>query len=353
MRAQRFFVILCASLVAAVSLQYIARQREQRAVRPRPAHANSALNSHQKPRKVYPFSVIPGGAYSAEELALARRVDGVVAAHYADFDAPAVAVRTLPENEFLYVSYRKSDRVYWTTDKRRIPKGEPVLTDGKHLARVRCGNRLSAAPQFPVLYGPQPTEANLNAPELPGPVELPNAPLFAAAYDAPELPLLDSRPYLFAYPREVTGASPYAGLGPPFSVLPAMVIASAPYSGVAARTAGSSGGGPTGGGGGPTGGGGGPIGGGGGPIGGGGGPVGGGPGPGGGPIGGGGGPVGGGPGPGGGGPPGGPVLGNVPEPASLALFAFGAVGLLLVRFRSGRRSSRRGNARNGSAALGI
>lgn len=302
MTAQRFFAILCTSLVAAVSLQYIAHQREPRLVRPYVAHHESALILQQKPRKIYPFSVIPGGAYSSEELALARRVDRVVATHYADFAASNVTVRSLPNNEFLYVSYRKADRVYWTTDKHRIPKGESLLSDGKHLARTRCGNRLSAVPEFPVLYGPQPTDANLNAPELPGPVELPQAPLFAAAYDAPAMPLLDTRPRLFGYPREVTGASPYAAFPGPFTFFPPLVVASLPFPGVSARTPGSSGGV-----GGP-------------PL---------------------GGPVGGGS---SGGPP---VLDSVPEPASLAFFAIGFGGLLLVRVRLARRSSRRGNAANG------
>ena len=330
MSTHRFLAILCASLAAAVSLHYFVQPSVQCRVRRAFGHAESALNLQRKPRRIYPFSVIAGGAYSADELALARRVDGVVAAHYADFDPSTTAVRTLPENEYLYVSYRKANRVYWTTDKRRIPKGEPVLSDGKHLARARCGNRLSATPQFPVLYGPQPSEANLNVPELPGPVELPKSPLFAAAYDAPVLPLLDTRPRAYGYPRDVIGASPYAGLGPPFSVFPSTVLASAPFPGIASRTpgggTGGTGSGPGGGGGGPGGGGGGPGGGGGGPGGGGGGPTGGGPGPGG----------------------GGPVLGHVPEPGSLGLTGLAlVVGLFWFRSRLKRRACHRDSAKNG------
>lgn len=275
-------------------------------MRPHAAHAQKSLAIEQKPRKVYPFSVIPGGAYSADELALARRVDRVVAAHYADFDPSTVAVRTLPEDEFLYVSYRKADRVYWTTDKRRIPKGNCVLTDGKHLARARCGNRLSATPQFPVLYGPQPAEASLNAPEVPGPFDLPKAPLFAAAYDGPELPLLGS-PRPFGFPREMSGASPYLAFGPPFSVFPPMILATGPTLGISPRTPASSGTGPVGGGGGPVG------------------------------AGGGGGPSGGG---------GGPVLGSVPEPVPAALLVLGLSGLFLIRVRLTRRFFRPDSATN-------
>src|SRR3569833_3261992 len=33
-------------------------------------------------RRIYPFSVVPGGTYSAKELEIARSVDPIVAAHY-------------------------------------------------------------------------------------------------------------------------------------------------------------------------------------------------------------------------------------------------------------------------------
>jgi hypothetical protein len=109
----------------------------------------SAATASGEGRKVYPLSVIHGGAYSAEELNRARQLDSVVGAHYADFGRSPVVQHT-PANLFMYVSYRKSDKVYWTRTKRRIPKGESVLSDGKNLARTRCGNRLSFTPQQPL-----------------------------------------------------------------------------------------------------------------------------------------------------------------------------------------------------------
>jgi hypothetical protein len=45
----------------------------------------SRLAEAKAARKIYPYSVIYGGAYSGEELARARRVDSVIARHYAGF----------------------------------------------------------------------------------------------------------------------------------------------------------------------------------------------------------------------------------------------------------------------------
>ncbi len=42
-------------------------------------------------RNVYPLSVIYGGAYSGEELVRARKVDAVVARHYAGFGSASVS----------------------------------------------------------------------------------------------------------------------------------------------------------------------------------------------------------------------------------------------------------------------
>jgi hypothetical protein len=110
-------------------------------------------------RKVYRLSVVPGGVSSAEELREARMADDVVAAHYQDF-GPAKRDR-LASDSLMYVSYRVGDKIFWTAKRHRIRTGEAVLSDGKNLARVRCGNRLSATPRKPVDSQKEPTEVLL------------------------------------------------------------------------------------------------------------------------------------------------------------------------------------------------
>lgn len=120
-------------------------------------------------RNVYPFSVIYGGAHSGEELARARKLDAVVARHYAGF-GEHVEVEHMVKDTFMYVSYRKADQVYWTKTKRRIPQGELVLSDGGNLARTRCGNRLSPKPQSPISSEHDPTEEAMDVPDRPQPL---------------------------------------------------------------------------------------------------------------------------------------------------------------------------------------
>lgn len=231
MTVRSFVSIFCVSLAVATALRFVAHHQEQQIVRtPRLAPISKPQNVAATPRRIYPYSVIPGGAYSGEELALARRVDRVVAAHYSDFDAAHVSVRALPQDTLLYVSYRKADRVYWTANKRRVPKGESVLCDGARMARARCGNRLSAVPQFPVAAGPQPTEQALNAPELPPGLELSQAPLFTPQYDAPVMPLLLARDRMFPFPTGNSGASPLEQAFPASGLhSPMMVVADLPF----------------------------------------------------------------------------------------------------------------------------
>jgi hypothetical protein len=130
--------------------------RQQTAV-PQPPVPDVARPS----RRNYRLSVVAGGVYSAAELRESRAIDRVVDSHYTDFGSD-IELNSLSRDAYMYVSYRRGDHVYWTRRRHRVPKGEPVLTDGKNLARMRCGNRLSMNPRLPVAAGDEPSEPLLS-----------------------------------------------------------------------------------------------------------------------------------------------------------------------------------------------
>ena len=179
------------------------------------------IDTHEAVRSIYPLSVIYGGAYSAEELNRARRLDPVVRVHYADFGKTAVAQQT-PKDLLMYVSYRKADRVYWTKTKRRIPAGELVLSDGKNLARARCGNRLSFTPQQPTAPEKEPSEEAFNTPETPK-IDIP--------FDAPPLPVTEADLYVPAPPLPADLLLPRMLPPSPKTISASQPIASAPLGG--------------------------------------------------------------------------------------------------------------------------
>jgi hypothetical protein len=108
-------------------------------------------------RPAYPFSVIPGGIYSRAELAIQAARDNLVREHYAGFRMESTQLAVLQDDLLAYVSYRKNNSIFWTRKQLRIPKGELILSDGTHLARARCGNRLSETPVEPTAAQPEPT----------------------------------------------------------------------------------------------------------------------------------------------------------------------------------------------------
>jgi hypothetical protein len=113
-------------------------------------------------RRVYPYSIVPGGVTDRIELARAVMVDKVVAAHYAGFAVDKAILRTVARARAVYVSYRKGDQVYWTARKVTLAEGESVLSDGQNELRARCGNRISDTPQLPVeVKGPDEHELDI------------------------------------------------------------------------------------------------------------------------------------------------------------------------------------------------
>ena len=109
--------------------------------------------SRRPTRLVYPYSVVPGGVASPEEVAEAMLRDPVVARHYAGFDPKRARVETLRQPRLAYVSYRIKDRVFFTRKPVRLYAGEQVITDGRTTIRARCGNKVEEAPQAAVRIG--------------------------------------------------------------------------------------------------------------------------------------------------------------------------------------------------------
>jgi hypothetical protein len=96
---------------------------------------------------VYPYSVIPGGVRTPQDLHEMSQHDRVVARHFAGFDFQRAKVVELDQAKLVYLSYRIHDQVFWTRKQIRLRKGEKLITDGKITARTRCANRVSVLPQ--------------------------------------------------------------------------------------------------------------------------------------------------------------------------------------------------------------
>jgi len=158
--------VLAASAGALVLLQADEKEVDQEAlaaVLARPA-APGIVRVADQPmpagaRRVYPYSIVPGGLNGRAELVQAVMADKVVAAHYAGFAVHKASLRSVAKPRAVYVSYRKGGQVYWTSKKVMLAQGETLLSDGEHDIRARCGNRIAETPQLPVeVKGPSEQE---------------------------------------------------------------------------------------------------------------------------------------------------------------------------------------------------
>src|ERR1700736_6950188 len=125
-------------------------------------------------------------------------VDPVVAQHYANFDITKARRVTLDAPKLVYVSYRIGNKVFWTKHKLALRKGESMLSDGRNMARTRCGNRISVLPVRP------------NAPAEPSSSEL----------EGPEFAPMVSSLYLAAFSARMPGGSMQSPGGPVASFVP-------------------------------------------------------------------------------------------------------------------------------------
>ena len=113
------------------------------------AAAAPAEDDSVRERQLYPYSIIPGGISNAAELRAAEHDDSV-RGHYAGLNLENARMARLDQAKFVYVSYRRSGKIFWTKNAVRLPKGERVITDGEVTLRARCGNRISETPMGPV-----------------------------------------------------------------------------------------------------------------------------------------------------------------------------------------------------------
>jgi len=202
-------IVACAALTVALSsvaLQYLSPSlfRSSRAVEPSrqsvEASRDLLLTAQQESlrqfenRKVYPYSVVPGGVKDAQELKWAAKNDPVVAAHYAGFDYDHARVVRLVLARTAYVSYRIGNKVYWTRHRVSLRKGETLITDGRITARTRCANRLEEVPQQATSQSEPPVAK----------FEEPIRPLLVPAVQSPPVPLQSS----------LLNRQPVPGLGP-------------------------------------------------------------------------------------------------------------------------------------------
>lgn len=165
-------------------------------------------------KAVYPYSVVPGGVWSKEDVARAAQSDTVVADHYGEINTDQVRPVTVVKPARAYVSYKKNGKVYWSSRKISLHQGETLLTDGSQCVRGRCGNRLSDVPREPVLPPDQePDEKALNSnPELTLDAPAANEPVFEFPTTGTRIPVLP-RPALIS---EIASAAPVSAVLQPY-----------------------------------------------------------------------------------------------------------------------------------------
>ena len=122
------------------------------------------IDAEQRDKIGYPFSLVPGGVGSPEELKQRVAHDGALAEHYRGFRYATSRMVRLEADREAYVSYRKEEGIFWTRKKVLLRKGELLLTDGHMVVRSRCGNQVCETPQAPVARTAEPSELEMETP---------------------------------------------------------------------------------------------------------------------------------------------------------------------------------------------
>jgi PEP-CTERM motif len=223
--AAAFLAVVTAG-ASALILSYFSpslfHDRESRYLRPsntnlkRAAALDQDAPQIQPSRPIYPYSVVPGGFEDAKELKWVAEHDPVVAAHYAGFDYARAQVVRLTLDRTVYVSYRIGNRIYWTSRRVTLHKGEKLVTDGRMTARTRCGNRVAEAPQQEAAPAVEPPLQKFDEPIRAGDgtaMQTPPVPFQSALLNRPPMPGPGPLGPLILYNPFVGGA--WVSISPP------------------------------------------------------------------------------------------------------------------------------------------
>ncbi|HXY49232.1 MAG TPA: hypothetical protein VEI01_07260 [Terriglobales bacterium] len=198
----------------------------------------SVPQTEPQTRPIYPFSIIPGGIRDRWDLERNFDDDPVVAEHYRGFNFRHLRLMLLAEDEWAYVSYRIGQKVFWTSHRVALHRGEKLLTDGNITARTRCGNQVSALPH-PAVSPLEPSEAQLDQPLPPmipatfSPVP-PNMPALAQptvpSHSGWFPPLIPLYPFGGGSPASTPHPKTPIAHGPPPALIPVPQPVSVPVS---------------------------------------------------------------------------------------------------------------------------
>jgi len=125
--------------------------------------------------KVLRFSVIPGGIRSIRDLRESSWADPELKLLLQGFDWDNARITTLSEPKCFFSTFRKpGDSIHWTkTASLCLPAGEHIITDGKIMVRMACGNIISILPGLPVDPDVQGSDLELVEPPPPTPATPP------------------------------------------------------------------------------------------------------------------------------------------------------------------------------------
>ena len=135
-------------MVIGLPLYLVVSKQHKRVPEPEPGMQETILDDPRVPVMEFPYSVVRGGVHDSNEAQQAT-VDQVVKLHYAGIDTRRLEATAYKTDTLRYVSYRVSDKIFWTAKPVTIKAGETVLCDGKNFIRARCGNRISEHPMQP------------------------------------------------------------------------------------------------------------------------------------------------------------------------------------------------------------